>query len=97
MTTPEQVGAVAPVLMRHPERCPGRYVMHFYCKYENPAHPFQMSNIGLYMLEADQVETRGQAIAQMRADGWIYHRDGTATCPICVKALNLNKGSDAHG
>jgi len=68
-----------------PERCPGGYSMHFYCKYENPDHPWQGS--GLYVAGPIDVETRGQAIAQMRRNGWIYHRDGTATCPRCAAAL----------
>lgn len=65
-----------------PEHCPGAYVMHFYCKYENPEHPQQSLqgwHAGPYMEEADQVETRGEAIRQMRASGWVYHRDNTAT------------------
>lgn len=76
-----------PILLASPEHCPGCYVMHFYCKYENPAHPFQTQNFGSYMEEADQVETRTAAIRQMRKAGWLYHSDGTATCPRCALAL----------
>lgn len=73
-----------PVLRAEPEHCPGAYVMHFYCKYDNPAHPYSQ---GLYMEEADQVQSRSAAIRQMREDGWIYHRDNTATCPLCAACL----------
>jgi hypothetical protein len=75
-----------PVPLERPEHCPGAYVMYFYCKYGNPAHPWQAHG-GSYMEEADQCETRGEAIAQSRRLGWIYHRDGTATCPLCAAAL----------
>lgn len=75
-------GLSVPRLLDRPERAPGCYVMHFYCKYRNEAHPFQSQNPGHYMEEPVDVETRGAAIAQMRRDGWIYHRDGTATCPL---------------
>ena len=76
-------------LLPRPEICPGGYVMHFYCKYENPDHPWQPG--GNYMEEADNVETRGEAIAQMRRSGWIIHRDGTATCGRCAAALSSAK------
>lgn len=82
------VKIVGEVILREQiEHCPGCYVMHFYCKYENPEHPYQSQNPGHYMEEADQVETRTAAIRQMRKAGWLYHRDNTATCPRCVKAL----------
>lgn len=70
-----------------PEHAPGCYVMYFYCKYENPDHPFQAHSRGAYMEEADQVETRTAAIRQMREAGWIYHSDGTGTCPRCARAI----------
>lgn len=74
-----------PVLLDSPEHCPSAYVMHFYCKYENPEHGFQA-----FPKEADQVETRGEAIRQMQNSGWVFHyRDSTATCPKCAKALRL--------
>ncbi|MBD3732817.1 MAG: hypothetical protein IE934_08885 [Sphingopyxis sp.] len=79
-----------PKLLERPENCPGAYVMHFYCKYENPEHPWQMG--GHYMEEPVEVETRGAAIAQMRRAGWIYHRDGTATCPKCSAAISRARG-----
>ncbi|HEV2746294.1 MAG TPA: hypothetical protein VGW34_03225 [Allosphingosinicella sp.] len=74
------------VPMEQPEHCPGAYVMHFYCKYKNPKHPFQRDGM-LYMSESEGVESRTAAIRQIRQSGWIYHRDGTATCPICAAAL----------
>lgn len=86
--SPTQLAGLAetqPIPLKNPERCPGAYVMHFYCKYENPKHPWQPG--GNYMEEPCHVETRAQAIAQMRASGWKYHRDGTATCNICAAAL----------
>lgn len=78
------------MIERHarPEHCPGAYVMYFYCKYKNTEHPRKVGlGDGLYMEEADQVETRTAAIRQMRKAGWVYHGDGTATCPRCAAAL----------
>lgn len=79
---------VGPSLLPDPERCPGAYVMFFYCKYRNKGHRWAIR--GVYKEEADQVGTRGEAIAQMRRSGWIYHRDGTATCPLCAAALSAH-------
>lgn len=76
------------VAQERPEHAPGCYVMYFYCKYDNPEHPYQSANPGRYMEEADQVETRTEAIRQMRKYGWGYYgADGTATCPRCAKAI----------
>jgi hypothetical protein len=85
---------VAPPLLERPERCPGAYVMYFYCKYDNPAHPYSRS--GIYMEEADQVETRTAAIRQMRNGGWLYHSDGTATCPKCARAIRRRPTKDQN-
>lgn len=79
----EQAGIVP---FDQPEHCPGCYVMHFYCKYRNPAHPWQRGSYA-YMEESEGVETRTAAIRQMRNAGWIYHNDGTATCPRCARAI----------
>ena len=66
-----------------PTICPSGYVMDFYCRFQNDEHPFQPGMGGGFMDTPTEVETRGEAIAVMRRRGWIYHRDGTATCPIC--------------
>lgn len=75
-------GPITPI--ERPEHCPGAYDMHFYCKYDNPDHRFDE-----FPHQSEFCETRGQAIAQAREAGWIYHRDGTGTCPKCVRALGL--------
>lgn len=69
-----------------PERCPGAYDMHFYCKYDNPEHEFDE-----FPWESDQCQTRGEAISQIRRAGWIFHNDNTATCPKCVTRLKREK------
>lgn len=33
--------------------------------------------------------SRADAHRQAKNRGWMFHRDGTATCPQCVKALGL--------
>lgn len=78
-------------LHEYPEPAPGCYVMHFYCKYINPAHPRTLTMSELYMVESDQVETRTAAIRQIRESGWKYHSDGTATCNLCVAALKAKE------
>jgi hypothetical protein len=76
-----------------PEHAPGCYVMWFFCKYKNPEHPRSNTEYDLYKFEADQVETRTAAIRQVRECGWIYHRDGTATCPLCAAELRKARGT----
>lgn len=76
-----------PKPFEQPECCPGSYDMHFYCKYENRDHPHNDAWPG-YFVQSDQVQTRGEALRQHRSGGWIYHRDDTTTCPICIKALS---------
>ncbi len=79
-----------PVPFENPEYCPGAYVMHFYCKYQNRAHRHTAAYPGLFE-ESDQCETRGQALKQSRDAGWIIHRDGTATCPLCARTLTTEQ------
>jgi hypothetical protein len=75
-----------PVLLARPEWCPGAYLLHLYCKYENPDHAFKE-----FPHEVDDCQTYGEAASVARGWGWILHRDRTATCPKCAKAL---KGSN---
>lgn len=65
-----------------PERCPGIYVLHLYCKYENPDHGFEE-----FPHEPHPCQTHGEAARMARSWGWSLHRDGTATCPRCAKRL----------
>lgn len=71
-----------PILRERPEHCPGGYSLHLYCKYQNPEHGFRE-----FPWEVDDFETYGQAASAARTAGWILHRDRTATCPKCAKAL----------
>ena len=65
-----------------PEHCPGAYVLHLYCKYKNPEHEH-----GEFPHEPTDVQTGADARRIAREWGWKLHRDGTATCPKCVKVL----------
>jgi hypothetical protein len=68
--------------LKSPNTCPGAYELHLYCKYKNPDHDFdEFPHI------PSQCQTRGEAVGAMRRIGWVLHRDGTATCPKCNKAL----------
>ena len=70
-------------LKTHPEHCPGAYVLHLYCKYDNDEHDFEE-----FPHDPTDVQSGAQARAVAKSWGWILHRDGTATCPKCAKALN---------
>jgi len=72
----------APVKRKSPEPCPGAYVLHAYCDHDNPDHEYRS-----LPAEVTDVQTLGQAKRRLRSIGWVFHQDGTATCPICVKAL----------
>lgn len=76
--------------LERPEHCPGCYSLHMYCKYENPAHVWNEFPHEF----GEGCETGGEARAIARRCGWILHRDGTATCPKCVRALYV---TDALG
>lgn len=75
-------GPITP--LADPTPCPGVYDMHFYCKYDNPEHDFHE-----FPWHSEAAQTRGEAIAQVRARGALFHKDNTFTCPKCVKALGL--------
>lgn len=78
------MSAVKPKLRPDAETqdCPGCYVLHLYCKYENPDHAFDE-----FPHEYNH-ELGSVCRSDARKAGWILHRDGTATCPKCAKALN---------
>lgn len=75
-----------PRLLAHPNTCPGAYVLHLYCKYENEDHAW-----GEFPHQPVDVQTASGAARQARWMGWKLHDDGTATCPKCAKALGLPK------
>jgi hypothetical protein len=77
-----------PRLLERPEYCPAAYSLHAYCKYENASHGFNE-----FPHEPEGCETYGEALSALRSYGWIMHRDGTATCPKCARALGLGKFS----
>lgn len=74
--------AGTPSLRTNPELCPGSYDLHLYCKYDNSAHAWDE-----FPWEVGDFQTFGAAVKWARGQGWIYHRDRTATCPKCAKAL----------
>lgn len=81
----ERLKASGLVEQRSPHPCPGGYVFHAYCRWENPEHGFRE-----FPHEADQVENLRAARAQLRASGWIFHDDeelSLATCPKCARRL----------
>lgn len=80
-----------PVLLDQPEWCPGAYSLHLYCKYENPAHSY-----GEFPHEPHGCQTYGQAARRARRWGWILHRDGTATCPKCARALRARTTPESN-
>lgn len=70
-----------PVLLADPLTCPGCYSLDLYCRYSFEGHAwdeFPHQFVG---------ETGGQCRKQAKARGWRMHRDGTATCPKCLRTL----------
>lgn len=79
-------------LLADPLTCPGGYVLHLYCRYENPDHGFRE-----FPHSPDSVKTYGEAKRWAGKRGWILHRDGTATCPKCAKRLAAGEKPYAVG
>lgn len=71
-------------IARRPKKIDAAYKADFYCKYENRAHVEDEFPVHV------EGESWGDAIRQVRAQGWIVHRDHTATCPKCVAALTMS-------
>lgn len=65
----------------------GCYSLHLYCDHDNPAHGWDE-----FPHEYDEFERGSQARSKARADGWIIHRDRTATCPKCAAHIRSNHG-----
>jgi len=88
----DRLRATGLVESERPEGCPGSYVFHAYCRWENPDHGFEE-----FPHEALFAETLGQARSQLRAAGWIFHPGplALATCPKC--AVRLATPSDKEG
>jgi len=55
------------------------YALDAYCQWENPAHGFNE-----FPHTVGGVETEAQAKRELRKRGWVFHRDGFATCPKCA-------------
>lgn len=79
-------GADKPVRLSKPTLCPGSYDLHLYCDHENPAHGFRE-----FPWHISEFQTSRDARAAARRKGWKLHRDGSATCPKCSKALGGQK------
>lgn len=69
-----------------PNTCPGGYSLDLYCDRINPAHRYDDFPWGVV-----QFQTYGQSAAWARRQGWVLHRDGTATCPKCSGRAALSK------
>lgn len=81
------LGAEAkPTLLPKPEHHPAAYSYHAYCRYENRDHDWRE-----FPHEPEGCQTLGEAVAALRAYGWIIHRDRTGTCPKCAKALGIGR------
>lgn len=60
------------------------WAMDLYCRYTVDVE-HDMDTHGVSIGGADRADARRQA----KAMGWVLHRDGTASCPRCAKALGL--------
>lgn len=61
----------------------GCYTLDLYCKYNNPDHRWSEMHPGVWSQYLG--ETFGECASAARADGWVIHKDRTATCPRCAK------------
>lgn len=65
------------------------WAMDLYCKYTVDPYKYgaahDMDTWGVSIGGT----TRKAAREEARALGWVLHRDGSATCPHCAKALGL--------
>lgn len=68
-------------LLTHPIGCPGCYSLDMYCDHD---HSDDESN-GYYALKSENfyAEYGSTARRMARQAGWVFHKDGTATCPEC--------------
>ena len=73
-------------LRKHPLVCPHGYAMDLYCRYENPDHAFEE-----FPWHLPNLKSYSDAVRYAKAKGWKLHKDGTATCPKCVKRLSEMK------
>lgn len=70
-----------PKLQENPIVWIGGYTLQLYCKYDNINHSygeFPHEFVG---------HRREMCMRIARSRGWIIHKDGTTTCPKCVKEL----------
>jgi hypothetical protein len=73
-----------PVLRPNPLPVVEGWAMDLYCKYTaDVIHDIDTHGVSY------GGHTRADARAQAKEAGWILHRDGTATCRRCAKALGL--------
>jgi len=72
-----------PVPVENPATYVDGFLFDLYCKYE---HEDWSSPPAFEQFEGF---TARNARAQIRKRGWVLHRDRTATCPECAKALGL--------
>lgn len=63
----------------------GGYSLHVYCKYANDLHAWNPHHPSLFQQFEGQTESECNRSARRR--GWILHKDGTSTCPMCARAL----------
>ena len=65
-----------------PNYLAGGYTLHLYCKYENDKHDW---NEFPHEYVEDSKNCKAICFRYARKDGWIIHRDSSATCPKCAK------------
>lgn len=79
--TETQVGEVicmTKVLKQNPHVCPMCYTLDAYCKYDNDEHDFEEFPHGFVGRD------KSSCLREARRAGWVFHKDGTATCPKCL-------------
>ena len=78
------MGVTERKLRDYPQPVVEGWDMHLYCRYTaDISH--DMDTWGVIIGDRSRAGARRQA----KNWGWVFHRDDTATCPACAKALGL--------
>ena len=73
----KEIAADKPIKMSEPNQYAACYTLDLYCDHYNKAHNFDEFPHQYYL------ETFGECATEARRDGWMIHRNRTATCPKC--------------
>jgi len=71
--------------LKSPNVYSGGYLLHIYCDQEGCYGLASICNSERGFLEIGDQPTKSKSMRVARKIGWKIHKDGTATCPYCLK------------